>query len=261
MSWLDLIGASLGGGTVVKLFDYLYREHIRKSQEHKSARQLIDKNLDPILKASDELLGSIRSLAQSDFQFLIKAPRPKGNEFEKWFPYLDVMYLFAHLWSRIQILRLEGLFANLGADKRGKKLLAFFRALESRKAKIVGKAWQRGIGESLIKLVGNEFYSFTFAEFTKEFLSNNEFNRWFQGLVSILVNLNSSHERQLLLVYGTIIHALVDTLDEKHLITSKKPGWSNKLSQKSKRELKYRVFQVYLPFVDNYNRYITGDKN
>lgn len=259
ISWLDLLGAGFIGGLLVKLLDYIYREYSLKSQESKSAKKLIDKNLDPILKASDELVGKIRSLAQSDFQDLIRAPRPEGNDFEKWFPYLDIMYLFAHLWSRIQILRLEGLFANLGADKRGQKLLAFFRALESTKTRLVGRAWQRGIGECLIKQIGSEYYSFTFVEFTKEFLSNDEFKRWFLPLISVLTNLNDIHRRQLLLVYGTIIHAMIDTLDEKHLVTSQRPGWPNKLSKKSIRGLRFRTFKIYLPFVENYNRYLISD--
>jgi hypothetical protein len=124
-SWLDLLGAGLSGGLAVKIIDYLYQEYIRKSQEKKSAKQLIEKNLDPILKASDELVGKLRSLAQSDFQDLITAPTPQESEFKKWFPYLDLIYLFAQFWSRIQILRLEGLFANLGADKNGKNFWRF----------------------------------------------------------------------------------------------------------------------------------------
>jgi hypothetical protein len=136
--------------------------------------------------------------------------------------------------------------------------LAFFAALESTKTQLVGRAWQRGIGETLIKRSANEYFALTFVEFTELFLSNNDFRRWYQPLVSVLMKLNDTNERQKLLVYGTIIHALIDTLDEKHFITGQKPGWPNKLSKKSKRALRYRVFKVYLPFVVNPNKYIAG---
>ncbi len=255
----DLLGAGFIGALIVKLLDYAYREYSLKTQERKSAKKLIDKNLDPILKASDELVGKIRSLAQADFQEIINAPKPSRNDFEKWFPLLDVMYLFAHFWSRIQILRLEGLFANLGSDKRGHKLLAFFSAIESSKTALVGRAWQRGIGDSLIKQVGNEHYACSFAEFAKQFLSDNEFNRWFTPLLAIISDLNNTSKRQLLLVYCAIIHAMIDTLDENHVITSKKPGWPNKLSKKSRRDMKYRLFKIYLPFVKNPDRYTESD--
>ena len=111
----------------------------------------------------------------------------------------------------------------------------------------------------MIKQIGNEYYSLTFVEFTKEFLSNNEFNRWFLPLISVLTNLDHTDRRQLLLVYGIIIHAMIDTLDEKHLVTSQRPGWANKLSRKSIRDLKFRVFKIYLPFVENHNRYLKSD--
>ncbi|MFZ5518470.1 MAG: hypothetical protein ACOY90_17710 [Candidatus Zhuqueibacterota bacterium] len=259
-SLLDLLGAGFISGLIVKLLDYFYREYSLKSQEKKSARKLIDKNLDPILKASDELVGKIRSLAQADFQELIRAPRPVRKDFEKWFPYLDLMYLFAHFWARIQILRLEGLFANLGTDKRGNKLLAFFRALESAKIGLVGRAWQRGMGDSLIKQVGADYYAISFADFTKEFLSNEEFNRWFVPLLTVLFNVKDSATRQRLLVYCAIVHALIDTLDEKHIVTGEKPGWPNKLTQKSRRDLQFRTFRLYLPFVKNPGRYLSGNE-
>ena len=60
-------------------------------------------------------------------------------------------------------------------------------------------------------------------------------------------------------MYGIIIHALIDTMDKKHLVTYQKPGWPNKLSRKSRRELKYRVFNLYLPFVEDINHYL-GDE-
>ena len=136
---------------VVKALDYLYQEYRRRSEARKSAKDLIDRHIDPILKSADELVGKIRSLAQSDFRELIKAPAPKDSQFDSWLPYLNILYLFAQFWSRIQILRIESLFVNLGSDERGKQLLNFFKVLEAKKTRLVERAWQRGIGEALVE--------------------------------------------------------------------------------------------------------------
>ena len=130
-SWLDLLGAGLSGGVIVKVLDYLYKEYRRRTEARQSATDVIDRHIDPILKSADELVGKLRSLAQSDFRDIIKAPVPEDSQFESWLPYLDIIFLFAQFWSRIQILRSEGLFVNLGTDERGRQLLNFFRALEA----------------------------------------------------------------------------------------------------------------------------------
>lgn len=255
-SWIDILGAGLSGGLVVKGFDYIYQEYLRRSKARKTAKDLIDRHIDPILKSSDELVGKIRSLAQSDFTELNKAERPSGSDFEEWCPYLDIIYLFSQFWSWIQILRIEGLFVNIGADERGKKLLSFFRALESTKTRLLARSWQRAIGETLLKQTGNGLRTLTYPEFVECFLSKNEFRRWYKPFISVLTRLNHTRERQRFLIYGAIIHALIDTLDNDHLVTRYKPGWPNKLSKKSKRSLRYRVFRIYLPFVENYSQYL-----
>lgn len=254
-SWLDLLGAGLSGGLVVKILDYIYQEYRRKSEARKSAKDLIDRHIDPILKSADELVGKTRSLAQSDFRELIKAPVPKNSQFESWLPYLNLLYLFAQFWSRIQILRIESLFVNLGSDKRGKQLLDFFKALEATKTRLVDRSWQRGIGEALVEHTSYGIRTITYIEFVHRFLSSDEFQKWFQPLVSALKRVNHTSERQRLLTYGVILHALIDTLDGKHLVTNERPGWPNKLTTKSSRNLKFRVFRVYLSFVEQPERY------
>lgn len=259
-TWIDLIGASLGGGFVVKLFDYIYQEYRRRADEQKSVKNIIDRHIDPILKSSDELVGKIRSLAQSDFIELKKAKKPLENEFEEWAPYLDIIYLFAQFWSWVQILRLEALFDDIGVDERGKRLLVFFRTLEAKKVRLVERSWQRAIGETIIQPIGSKLKILTYPEFVENFLTKSEFRRWYYPLTEILINLPRSKERQRFLIYGTIIHALIDTLDSEHRITRDRPGWANKFSKKSKRSLKYRIFRIYLPFVENSMDYVSTEK-
>ena len=200
-------------------------------------------------------MGKIRSLAQSDFKNITKLPVPEGNELESWFPYLDIIYLFAQFWSRMQILRIEGMFVNLGADERGRQLLDFFRALEGTRTRIVTRAWQRGMGEALLEYTNSGYRSINFIEFVQRFLSEKEYQNWFAPIVSLLSRINHTREKQRLLIYGVIIHALIDTLDVNHLVSRDRPGWPNKLSKKSRKNLKYRIFKIYLPFVKKHNRY------
>lgn len=251
IGWLDIFGAGFVGGLFVKIFDYIYKEYTRRAEEQQSAKNLINRHIDPILKSTDELVGKIRSLAQSDFREIVNAPDPKETNFESWFPYLNLIYLFAQFWSRIQILRIESLFVNLGSDRRGKQLLDFIKALESTKTQLVERSWQRGMGESLIEYTDNGVRSISYFEFVHKFLTNDEYRKWYQPLVSSLIHINHKREKQRLLVYGVILHALIDTLDNKHLVTHNRPGWPNKLTTKSMRNLRYRLFRVYLPFVPN----------
>lgn len=67
-NWWDILAAGLSGGIVVKLLDYGYAEYKRRSEVSKSAKELVNRHIDPILKAADEIVGKIRSLAQSDFR-------------------------------------------------------------------------------------------------------------------------------------------------------------------------------------------------
>lgn len=255
-TWINLIGAGTTGGVIVKFLDYVYQEYRHRSEARKSAKRLVDKHIDPILKSADELVGKIRSLAQADFRELVKAPMPNDSSFESWLPYLNILYLFAQFWSRVQILRIEGILVNLRSDVRGKNLLEFFRALESVRTRLVERSWQRGIGELLIACDNKEnICTITYFEFVRQFLASEEIRRWFQPLISVLSAINHTRNKQRLLVYGAIIHALIDTLDSDHLVTSQRPGWGNKLTRKSKRDLQYRIFKIYLVFVKNSMRY------
>jgi hypothetical protein len=255
VGWIDLLGASFFGGIAVKGLDFLYQEYRRKSETRKSARDLVDRHLDPILKAADELVGKIRSLAQSDFRELVRAGNPKDIRFDHWFPYLDIAYLFAQFWSRIQIMRMESIFVNLSSDHRGGRLLDFVRTLESTKTRLFERARERGIGETLIEYQGPNIRMLTYKEFVEHFLSSMEFRQWFLPLISILTQLNHTRTRQRLLVYGAILHALIDSLDHKHLVTGERPGWANKFTTKSRRSLKFLIFAEYLPFVTEARRY------
>ena len=165
------------------------------------------------------------------------------------------MYLFAQFWSRIQILKIEGQFVNLRSDDRGKQLFEFIKTLDGKRTSIIERSWQRGIGESIICRDSDELRQLTFYEFVESYLNSNELQKWYIPLKDLLKDLIDKSKRQRVLVYGVVLHALIDTLDEKHLITKERPSWPNKLSFKSRRDLRERVFKIYLKFVENPERY------
>ncbi|MCP4744702.1 MAG: hypothetical protein GY874_00970 [Desulfobacteraceae bacterium] len=255
-NWIDLLGASFLGALLIKVIDYIYQTILSRSKAKKTAKDIIDKHLDPILKSADELVGKIRSLAQTDFKE-IKKFEENEKGFKKIVDHLNIAYLFAQFWARIQILRKEGNFVNLGSDKRGKKLLDFINTLEGKRTRIVTRAWQRGIGEVLLSQSANNNQGIiTFPQFVNDYLNDETFRRWLNEIVILLSKINHTSIRQKFLLYGVIIHSLIDTLDPNHLVTKKRPGLANKLSQKSKRNLRYRIFKLYLPFVSGFERYI-----
>jgi predicted DCC family thiol-disulfide oxidoreductase YuxK len=80
--------------------------------------------------------------------------------------------------------------------------------------------------------------------------------RWLEPLRTILVRAWHTTQKQHLLQYLTVLHALVDTLDKEHLVTHNRPAIPNKLSRRSWRDLNYRVFRVYLKFVVDRQKYL-----
>lgn len=258
-TWWDILAAALSGGMFVKVLDHVYEEYKRRSEASKTARDLVNKHLDPILKGADELVGKIRSLAQSDFYETLHVQKQEEPNVESVMPHLEIVYLFAQFWARVQILSSESVYLNLGSDTTGLQLIRFLRALEARKTRLVDRAWQRGIGEALIEYNGSRLRSLSYFEFVEKYLSSQQFQEWFNPIISILERTNHTRNRQRFLIYGVILHALIDTLDSKHVVTRERPGWANKLSAKSRRALRFRIFRIYLPFVSGSERYYKTD--
>jgi hypothetical protein len=257
MDWFAILGILFSGGLIVKVVEVLYKEYRHKKDEGKTSTNLLNKYMDPILKAADELVGKLRFLAQSDFRELARHQVPSDSQFDLWLPYLNLLYLFAQFWCRVEMLRIEGLFVNLGSDKRGKQLFAFIRQLEGTRTRLIERSWQRAIGEALIVESTGYIRALRYEEFVGKFLSSEDFRRWFLPLAKTLSRLNHKGARQRLLGYGVILHALIDTLDSKHLVARDRPGWPNKLTSRTKRELRFRVFRQYLKFVKEPERYLS----
>lgn len=172
-------------------------------------------------------------------------------DFEEQVELGATLYLFAHFWARVAILRRDSLYAELGRDKQGERLKAFIQSLESRRVRVIDRAWQRIIGEALFKPSSTEHPRdcMTSYEFLNGYVGDAEFRKWLDPLVEMLGRTSHTGARQRLLLYGAVLHSMIDTLDPKHEITTERPGYGNKLTKKTRRELKYRIFRVYLDLV------------
>jgi hypothetical protein len=246
---LQLIVTSLGSAVLVKFLDILYSEVKFGREKRSSSKDIVAKHLDPILKAADELVGQIRSLAQKDFQPVLHLQSSSNNESLEGasIAHLGVLYLFANFWARIAVLRQEGIYVNLAAAKVGRQLLQFIESFESRAIRIVDRDYQRLIGESMLKN-DKPLTALTFHDFVFRFRIDEQFRLGFGPLNAILSRVQHRKERQQILLYGLIVHCLIDTLDKKHTVTRDRPSYPNKLSQRTKRDLRFRIFNQYLRF-------------
>lgn len=253
-SWLQLFGAALGGGVTVKAIDIIYQEVRRRLDTTQTARKFLDEHLDPLLKAADEVVGKLHSLALNDFRTLsgrnLSLDPIVDNDFG------SLLYLFSRFWARIEILKQEGLSVAISKDPRGARLQGFFACLESRKVRVVDRISQRAIGELLIKPAPDYLRNLGYVEFVRALETNEDTRRWVMPLATALGKTANTTDRQLLLQYGVVVHAMIDTLDPTHIVTSKRPSYPVKLTDKTRKDLRYRVFGVYLRFVTNTEKYL-----
>jgi hypothetical protein len=254
ITWLQLFTAALGGGLTVKLVDILYQEVRRGLDKKQSARSFLDEHLDPLLKAADEVVGKLHSLATEDFKTL--AGRTFDLNSLNDHDFGGLLYLFSRFWARIEIIRQEGLSISISKDRRGAKLQSFLSCLESRKVRIVDRISQRAIGELLIKPAPDYLRNIGYVEFVQNIEMKNDIRRWIEPLANALSKTEHKSDRQRLLQYGVVIHSLIDTLDPKHVVTNKRPSYPGKLTRRTRNDLSYRVFRVYLDFVGNKEKYL-----
>ncbi len=253
ITWAQLVALAFGSSVLVKVLDILYQEVLRARAKRKSAEEVTDQHVFPFLKAADELLGKLHTVANKDFK-PIQGITPN----EKCLSNADfgsLVYLFGMFWSRVETLR-QALSVTMANEKRGKEIQAFFDCLEAPRVRLVETIQQRAVGEMLVE--DKEVRGFT--AFVAAFEKDGDLRRWIEPLVKVLSRTRHTRERQLLLQYATVLHALVDTLDPKHLATSDRPPLSKKLNGQSWQHLNYGVFGQYLKFVKGPQKYLGPPK-
>lgn len=255
LEWSKLFVAAIGGGGVVKLLDIGYLELRRRADKHQSATSFVDQHLDPLLKAADELVGKLLSLGKEDFKTFGYLP---GNDPFAHNDFGSTVYLTARFWAQIEILREQALYVSFSEDQRGRALQSFLASLESRGVRLIDRISQRAVGETLIQ--GNGALTVRYIEFIKS-LENTDTARWLAPLAALLKRATHTTERQQLLKYAIVVHAMIDTLDPGHSVTRDRPGIAGKVSTHTWRDLNYRVFGTYLRFINNREKYIGRPRN
>ena len=249
---IAMIASGISGG-------FIYKEFLRRSERSYEARRFVDKSLDPFLKATDELAGKLAFLAREDFKSLEKAEADVARLDNDHFS--SLVFLIAQFWGNIEMIRHEGLTMSINKDKRGRKLQDFMKCIESRKNRIVNRTSQRAIGElALASRADGSQGAILFTEFARLMKENDEARNWLSPLRKELAESQNPPQRQKLLKYGIILHAMIDSLDPDHQVTHSRPPYPHKLSKKSWMDLKYRVFGQYLKSVANPEKYLGPPK-
>lgn len=261
IDWAQLIVTSVGGGAVVKLLDYIHTGYVRKRERRETARDVLLKHHDPILKAADELVGRIRSMAVSDFADFRPAAIAKLEPDVVLLRKAAAIFYFVQFWARIQLLRLETSVFATGSDPAGSRLQKFLQQLESRSARVVDRAWQRATGEAILVDTNQGRRPINLYEFAQRYQSDSAFRRWLSPMAEILESAGTDPaERQRILKYGTVVHALIDTLDPNHVVTTERDAWPNKLSPAVRKKLAFGTFREHLPFVPDVRKYTDPKK-
>ena len=236
-----LLTAAVGGGFFVEVFKLAFGEGRSWLARRNSDAETIVTNLEPMLKASDELVGKLTSLGRSDFLVLRRSPSKDLSDDE----YVLVAFLFIQFWARLELFRIDFYDNKLGDSDTGRRLSKFYDCLESRDVRIVDRIYQRALGEAAAQVDGSP----SFLDFARLYKGDADFRRWTEPLVGFLGRMDEPKSRQRMLRYTIILHVMIDSLDPKHKITRDRPSISHKLSKDSLRELEYRWLGKYLKFV------------
>lgn len=253
--WPSLIVAALSGGVVTKFVDSLVAWAKTSRGEKKSAKALVDAHLDPLLKAADAIVGKTTSLAARDFLPLTR--QDKSISADAFNPDLTgLAYLYARFWGRIEILEAESLGMSLTSDKRGAMLQQFIACLGSQRIRLVNRTNQNAIGETTTEVLSAGLRrTIGVVEFERKVSEDASIRGWCEPLLRLLANTHVKETRQRFLVYGVVMHALVDTLDPHHQSTHPRSSYTSKLSKNSKREIEHLAFGEYLNKVGAVNKY------
>ena len=135
--WEFFVGA-LGGGSVVKLIEFLVGLLRRRTARKEEIEKSVDKQLDYILKTADDLYSKLRALAQRDFI-------QSKSDIEASISSLS--FLLAVFWGQMEVFRDTALFVELSKDQRGRHIKQFLTTLYSRQIRLLPRMAQRAIGE------------------------------------------------------------------------------------------------------------------
>ncbi|MGV1012940.1 MAG: hypothetical protein ACOYBS_10870 [Flavobacterium sp.] len=246
--------ALVTGGALWEAFKFFYPDLIRPVTLRIAAKKTFYENLDPILKSASELYGKLESLAKEDFSTFINPKNSNSQNPGHNSKY--IFYLFAQFWAQLEYLRLESQYNSLSKINKGKQLLRFIETIESRKYRLLDRSIQRIIGECLISKDNQKFRVMTLKEFLEELdRPETSLSKWIKELELNLLSVKDKEHRQLVLRFGVIIAMLIDHFDPNYNTVRRRDIYLNKLSVKSKKNIKNHLTYHYLSFLDRKDKY------
>lgn len=254
-SWIQSVVTLLTGGILWEGIKFFLPEFQKWLKDYRDARVELYNNIDPILKAADELYGKLFSLSNEDFATFINVRQATATDIMQNRRY--IYYLFAQFWGRLEHVRLNSQYSSIARTPKGKHLIRFIETFESRKYRILDRSIQRMIGESLIEQSSSSFKIMSLNQFI---ISLNDpqstHNIWIKKLEDALIITNQTNVRQRFLVFGIIVAALIDYFDPKYKIVRRREIYTHKLNDRSKKLIGVNLFKHYLPFVKNVKQYV-----
>jgi hypothetical protein len=238
----------ISGGVIWEGIKVIQPQISRFIKERKEVRQLLNANVEPLLRSSNELLAKISDYAKTDFTDLTKVSVQNDTISQTEFAHNK--FLFATFYGHISLFRNKASYLSLSTSKKGVSLLRFIRTFESRRNRLFPKSVQKVIGDTMI----NENGLISFSDFLIRADHDPLLTKWLMPLQDLLVGNDSDH-RQRILIMGIIIMAFLDHFDKDNKIGRERRIYKNKLTKKSRQALKYRVFPEYLSFIKNPQRY------
>jgi len=260
METLIAIFALISGGVIWEGFKFFYPDLKQLITAKANAKRVLYENLDPILKAANELFGKLESLAHEDFSTFINTKNSTSNNPEHNRKY--ILYLFSQFWAQLESLRLLSQYTSLSRTKKGAQLLMFIDTMESKKYRVLDRSIQRILGECLLTSREQKFKVMTLKEFLDEIeKSDSSLSKWSRKLEDTLIVVDDHAKRQRILRFGVIVNAFIEHFDPRHKTVRNREIYKNKLSRKSNEIIKNHLLTDYLPFLENKERYYTNKKS
>lgn len=129
-------------------------------------------------------------------------------------------------------------------------------AFESKRNRIIPKYVQRSVGDSFINNAGLKMKVYSLLQFKQEVNSGNQIIlESLKSLEQALINSKDKTFRQKILLLGILLQAFIVHFDSRHLIIRKREIYTNKLTIRTKNDLRFRLFSKYLPFVKDSFQY------
>lgn len=259
LHWWEILGLVGSGGVigtgVIELLKWLLTARTERVKERRTARELVAKHLEPILRSAEELVSRINALARSDFAEFEPARRAAAD-LPQSVETTSLHYHVAHFWAQLEFLAQRSVSVNLAEDPDGDKLIGFIRCLDAPGVQLIDRHLRRCLVELVTRTTNSIASCIPLSEFTASLREATPVREWFECLSPPDTARGRHAWRQRVLVYGLVVLALMRELDPHHRVTRPHRVHYNKMSSQTISLVRSLVFRRHLSFVSNPGAYI-----